>query len=384
MSRRKRSAFTLIELLVVIAIIGILIALLLPAVQKIREAAARIQSTNNLHQIALAFHNYHDANNEFPHNGCAYYDSWSFGGADGGGTGPKPWSGNQPPSPRWSAGCTWAYKILPYIEQGNYGNAWFPDWLNQNYRDFQTPIKVYMDPGRGGSGLATTHNAASYTWNAPYYDSNSANPSLSTSGPVSDYAANALLIGSGMNTTVITGDGSGDSGGWSNINTMPRFHRTIASISDGTSNTIMVGTKALATQVRNNRGSGKFTLSNQSTNSTYDDPITMADIWADTGMGICRAQDQDTVFWIGGTAPSPIPGAHFGFNSGWLSWFPSTFQFVQDRPDLDAFNRWGSPYPGGSPTAMADGSVRAISYSIPSQVVIALCTPTGGEVLPDF
>jgi len=106
--RGQRRGFTLIELLVVIAIIAVLIALLLPAVQKVREAANRLQCSNNLKQLALAYHNYHDTNNSFPPSNTIFFTGTIT--APIGNTN----YGHQ----------AWGIFLLPYIEQGNLYSQW--------------------------------------------------------------------------------------------------------------------------------------------------------------------------------------------------------------------------------------------------------------------
>ncbi len=200
MRRYRRSGFTLIELLVVIAIIAILIGLLLPAVQKVREAAARMSCSNKQKQIALALHNYHDTNGQFP---AGQPQGYYFGG----------WYGV--PGLKDYNRANWAGDILPYVEQ--------------------TAISNQLQ------ALLTANNG--YTISAPF-----APVIISTFACPSDPKAPKVSeFGQGFHTSFVVCHGSGyatpssDPRGLALDGTFYGISKVkITDITDGSSNTVMV------------------------------------------------------------------------------------------------------------------------------------------------
>jgi prepilin-type N-terminal cleavage/methylation domain-containing protein/prepilin-type processing-associated H-X9-DG protein len=215
----RRSGFTLIELLVVIAIIAILIALLLPAVQKVREAAARAQCQNNLKQIGLAIHNYHDNKKRLPPDRIV--NDWA----------------------------TWAVVILPYLEQDNIFKLWD---LRRRYAEQPTSpdpcphnISVYICPSR----RAVPALSVSYTFAAGNGANLTARP-----GGVGDYASVAgtsnnegvlrISVPSGTwNNQTISGTGNFNSSGPGALVLTWNTKTSFKNIRDGTSNTLLIGEK---------------------------------------------------------------------------------------------------------------------------------------------
>jgi prepilin-type N-terminal cleavage/methylation domain-containing protein len=176
----RRRGFTLIELLVVIAVIAVLIGLLLPAVQKVRETAARIRSSNNVKQLALACHGFHGTYSSLPHQGTQGY--WGRAGDHLSGS--------------------WAYQILPFIEQqGLYNKG---DGTSAGAAAVLLPVPTLLCPARGRPGYCT----------APGY-----------AGPQTDYGLNGY----------INAPGSSNPAG-----PTPNNRVTLTGITDGTSNTILI------------------------------------------------------------------------------------------------------------------------------------------------
>lgn len=190
MSRLARQGFTLIELLVVIAIIAVLIGLLVPAVQKVREAANRMSCSNNLKQIGLAFQSYHDVTGFLP-----------TAGSDGG-------VGNNPAVNRLDFG--WAYEILPFIEQEALQRE--PNVVIMR----ATPVKTFGCATRSGPRIVSGSAMSDYAGNGG--TNPNANPGTSCNGPI-------VLSRNGTSTAL-----------------QPGVLR-LSAVIDGLSNTMFVGEK---------------------------------------------------------------------------------------------------------------------------------------------
>ncbi len=308
----KATGFTLVELLVVIAIIGVLVGLLLPAVQAAREAARRMQCSNNLKQIGLAMHNYADTHRKFP---ASFYRAWptTLGGTFG--------------TPGWG----WGTVILPFMEQTNLFNSlnvgqWRADGRIAAIKLLgQTPLSTYRCPS--DSGAAQNANRANFA-TSNY---------IAVFGSLYDQAApsaGALVYGSRENAGT----------GIFSPNSAIRF----GDISDGTSNTAMVGEMCYGPNgVKDSTGTVRR-YNGGVWIGAYDDTLATSNV--STQLSLC------------------------GFAAG------ANVRFRKlNTPDSS--NAFSSAHSGGVQFVFGDGSVRFVSQNTDGMMMDRMADRADGEVL---
>lgn len=231
----RTKGFTLVELLVVIAIIGVLIGLLLPAVQAARVAARRSATQNKLKQLGLGCHNFLDARQWFPWPGGK--PEWESAAVTGG-TYSTPGDKNHVAGQqsRGPLAGSWAWMILPFIEQGDLQGVWL---YNDTWDKREVTLSTFLCPGRGRKGVANQYitPGVSSSGGSPKYPSGTV--SWSSCGPMTDFGLN-VKINEPFRPT-------GDSG--NNVQAQANGKVTPAKITDGLSKTILLGEKYISTNV---------------------------------------------------------------------------------------------------------------------------------------
>lgn len=338
----RRSGFTLIELLVVIAIIAVLIALLLPAVQQAREAARRTQCKNNLKQLGLALHNFHDTYSRFP-PGCAN---------------DKTPHGTHSTGAGW--GSSWKVYILPYIDQAPIFSRWVFDGTSSGYTNANNgaminglTISGYRCPSSSVPDRYAVQNGwtqmiTSYTGTAGAY---------SVSGPTNKVP---------FTTVVANACCAGNPSGYNSASGM-LYGNSVANMkdcTDGTSNTFMVHEES--DHLRDVNGnpilSGTRPLNSQGPHG-----------WA---MGA-------------GNANVGIAYGERTFNCSTVRYNINQRGMVDDGPGGTG-NNTGTNFPissqhvGGAHVLMADGSVRFLSQNLDFHTLVRLAVGSDNDPVGEF